>query len=50
MHEFDAGSQDESLFTINDKIKQSCTPYHGEAESASLPSHDHHAFLSLYTQ
>ncbi|ELR21983.1 uncharacterized protein ACA1_325550 [Acanthamoeba castellanii str. Neff] len=50
MHEFDAGSQDESLFMINDKVKQSCTPYHGEAESASLPSHDHHAFLSLYTQ
>merc|ERR1711941_102018 len=50
MHEFDAGSQDESLFMINDKIKQSCPSYHGEPESASLPSHDHHAFLSLYTQ
>merc|ERR1711879_442530 len=49
MHEFDAASQDESLFMINDKIKQSCTSYHGEPESASLPSHDHHAFLSLYT-
>merc|ERR1711879_352063 len=50
MHEFDAASPDESLFMINDKIKQSCTSYHGEPESASLPSHDHHAFLSLYTQ
>jgi hypothetical protein len=45
MHEFDAGTQDETLFMINDKIKQSCTPYQAD----DLPVHDHHAFLSLYT-